>query len=326
MDARRTQWLNSKPQFTGGVELRPASGDVIFFNFVATGNDADQFLKLYKAHAIDQIAQKSGKPFQIFRYCPIQSQEGDECALCSTGHTSIKERFSVWLWVQTILHTELPAEKQFPRIEYQNRYYYKEDITTESNGVVTPGAFKVWHTSAWKESPWTDIMQLAQMYSGLHNFSAQMAVVGAGMQTRFKIYALPNSPALDPVIYERAKTECQHLAIMLKEQLATPVVAAPVPAQTSGSLNGGGTAGIVNAWVPPGSNIPSFNPVAPANPVAAATPPPVIETIPAPLPAQVALVAAEPAAPIASPPPATEPANPAANPTEEPKRPLKNLF
>lgn len=329
MNARRAQWLNEKPSFTGGNELRVQRDDLIIFQFIASGNDGDAFIKAYKAHAIDTVSSKTGKPFSINRFCAVQSGEGNECSYCQQQIGGVKERFSMWMWVTNILHTTMPAEKTFPQINHQNRLYFNEEPTTEVNGVATPGAFKVWHTSAWRESPWDDIVNLAGLYQGLHNFTAQMAVVGDQMQRRYKVYAIPNSPFLTPELYERAKAECTPIPQLLNEQLASPVVAAPVQPANNNAPQG--TSAIVSAWQPPGNSVPSlgFSPPAsfttPAEPSA-----PVVKVAPV-------VQAPEPpvAAPVAeTPPPVEAPqveapkeeAPPATAPAEDAKRPMKALF
>lgn len=218
MNDRQTQWLNEKPSsFNNENEYRPLGGDLVFFNFVATGNDGDQFIKNYKSHVFDAVSSK-GNRYSTHRYCPVQSGETETvCALCAQGEGNVKERMSFWMYVTDILHKIMPREKQFASVNHEGQSYFHEPVND----------YKVWHTSAWRESPWTDIVQLNRDYRGLNNFTARLLVTGEGLARRYKIYAMPNSPMLTPELYERAKAECESIPSILRKQLASAVQVAP---------------------------------------------------------------------------------------------------
>ena len=223
MNERRAKWLAEKPGGDWGDELRYQENDLIIFQFTSSGNDGDQFVKLYRAHEFD-IVTRSGRTGSTFRYCPVQNGEEAECPYCAQGNTTLKERMSIWMYVMNIMHTTMPPEKSYPQVNYQGRLYFNEEVN----------AFKIWHASAWRDSPWNDILNIAEMYKGLHGFTAQMAVVGKELQRRYKIYALPNSTQVTPELYERAKAECASIPQLLKEQMAGAVQSAPVQ-QAAGS-------------------------------------------------------------------------------------------
>jgi hypothetical protein len=138
----------------------------------------------------------------------------------------------------------MPAEKQFPQVNYENRLYFNEEVN----------AFKIWHTSAWKESPWQDINKLNEIYKGLHNFTAQLICIGANLDRRFKIYAIPQSPMVSEQTYAAAKAECEAIPLILARQMNTPVTINPQQAQQATPQ------GVVVPFQLPGAsqNVPAF--------------------------------------------------------------------
>lgn len=291
MNERMQSWMNEKPSFDGGNEYRPRKDDLVIFQFVANGDEGDKFIKTYRSHILESFS-KTNQRINIPRYCAVSSaEEGDiSCQYCEIGHNDIKERMSIWMYVHNILHTTLPnQERPLPQITYENRVYFNEEI----NG------FKIWHTSAWRESCWSDIVKLSEIYKGLHNFTGQLVVTGEGMQRRFKLYAIPNSPSLDPTVYERANTECEPILQLLKNALASPVATSPREASASQTVAQG--AQEIRPFSPLGSNsIPTLN-------VRATTP----TVLPTP----------STATPV---PPPTEEIKTV--PEEDTRRPLKSLF
>jgi len=348
MNERMTSWMNEKPSFDNGLELRLMRDDLVILQFASNGDDGDSLIKAYRSHVFDQVGKNNNR-YSTHRYCPIQSgEQGVACANCEAGNGDIKERMSIWFWVQNILHTQMPKEKTFPQIQYQGRLYFNEEVM----------AWKLWHTSAWKESPWNDICQLYEMYKGLHNLTAQMAVVGDGINRRYKVYAIPQSPALAPELYTRAKAECQPIPAILKAQLGQAVAQNPAAAS---QIAPGGNLGILAAnaapapqliqpfVVPGGAVTPVFNPgaatVIPTGPAvemssAPVAAPPVFTPAAAPLAApateQVVPAAAQPIVtqpviePVAVPPSVAQPlvatATPPAPEAEDSTRPLRSMF
>lgn len=222
MNERRQQWMAEKPQWDGNsTELRIRSGDLTIFQFAATGDDGDKFLKIYRSHIIPRQSKDGGR-YNETRYCPVQSGDTDiPCPLCAQGHTDIKERMSMWLYVLNILHGSLPQKmpegKTFAGVNYQGKSYYNEEVK----------GFKIWHTSAWRDSPWSDILKNAEIYKGLHNFTANLEVIGTGTSTRYKFYALPNSEFFPQELYVKAQEECQPIPDILRAQISSAVVANP---------------------------------------------------------------------------------------------------
>lgn len=298
MSARMNQWMNEKPSFDGGRSLRFQKNDVIFFQFVASGQDGDQFIKVYRSHIIDII--RNGQPSSVQKYCPIQSGEGGvECPYCNQGHTNIKERMSIWMYVMEILHETMPEGKSLQQVPFENRTYFREEVND----------FKLWETSAWKESIWVDILKSDQIYKGLHNFTAQLLVTGEQLGRRFKLYAMPNTATVTAEIYEAAKTNCEPIPSTLKAQMASPVMLNPAASQAVANQTQPNTApAAIAAWTPPGAApVPTkawSPPGAIAAPTSAYTPP---GTVTAPPPAAV----------VTAPPPPPTPAPTVPTPTAD---------
>lgn len=282
MDTRRQQWMSEKPQWDGNSnEWRPQPNDLLIFHFVANGDEGDRFLKVYRSHIIQKAGKDaSGKEtfFSEARYCPIQSGEPElPCPLCEAGHTEIKERMSMWLDVDNILHAQLPRKmpegKVFPQVVHENRMYFNEEV----NG------FKLWHTSAWRDSPWPDILKNYEIYKGLHNFVGNIQVVGERLQRRFKLYALPYTPFLAPERYSLAQQECTPIIDILHAEINSPVQinpqqvqqqAAPVPQFPS--------LGQIQPFVAPGTQAPVFQMPTTAEPNPAPEPTSVMQQQPSP--------------------------------------------
>lgn len=243
MQARRQQWAAEKPVYSGGNELRFSTlgGELVFGYFVSSGEDADQFINIYKGHAVPTVTSK-GIKISVVKFCPILSGVGEQCAYCDAGNTDFKDRMAMWLYISDILHTNLPAEKQFPTVPYGGRVYFREEVN----------AFKLWYSSAWKESPWDDIVRFHTLYKGLHNFMWQMVVSGAGMARRYKMYAMPEPAQFTAEMYEKAKQECRPIPELLKESLAGPVQAAPAVAEQQTFTPGAAAPGptILQAFAP----------------------------------------------------------------------------
>lgn len=311
MDARMNQWMNEKPQgnFNNTTELRLNQNDIVIFQFAASGSDGDRLIKPYRSH-IFGLVSKNNKRYNEARYCPIQNGDGQACMWCEAlangslpqGTGEIKERMSMWLLVHQILHASLPPvvqgqpAPQWPIVNYQGQNYYMEEVN----------AWKIWHTSAWRESPWSDINRTAAMYGGsLHAFTAQILCSGAGMNKRFKFNVLPNSAALPREYYEQAWTSLTPIPDLLHEETNRNLSQNPQPTAATFSA----AQPIANNFIPGGvgspASVPAFQPVAAP---AVFTPP----AAPAPAFAAPAATVAPPLA--VAPPPAPATFQPGAQP------------
>lgn len=218
MTARRDQWLAEKPQMGGDstvVKLGP--GDIAYGHFVSTGDDGQSFLKIYRSHQFPSIGSKGGR-FNAYRYCPRTSSDPDitECPNCDMGHTQIKERMSFWFYIYYVLRATMPqirdGQQQLNQVQQDGKIYWHEEI----NG------YRIWEDSAWRDSPLGMILQLKGAYKGLHNFVFQLTASGTGTQRRYAIFALPNSQALTPELYEGAKEACEPVIERLRKEITQP--------------------------------------------------------------------------------------------------------
>jgi len=309
MQAQMTQWQDEKPQGNWGDELRLQDNDLVIFQFASDGSDGRKFLNLYRSHAIDRIA-KNGRPYAEFRYCPVQSGEaGLECPLCIQGVAATKQRLSLWLYVQNILHTTLPQGKTFPQTQYEEQVYFNEEVND----------FKLWHTSGWKESPFSDIRQNGTNYKGLHNFTAHLLVVGTGLDKRYKIYAIPNSPFLPPELYAKANAECESIMDILHKQISSAVQPQPTQAPLmTGQPSSPVSVQNITPFTPVGTPVPSLE--VPTLDISPPVEPPPVE--------EKEEVEEETESTPPAPPEEPAPPNTPASTTEAPddKRPLKSLF
>lgn len=323
MNERQAGWMAEKQTFDNSNELRVETNDRVIGWFASNGDDGNGLINNYRTHGYDRMSGK-GTRYTIHRYCPVQSgEQGVPCAACQTGDTNIKERMSMYFWVSNILHASMPKDKQFPQVPYQGAYYFNEEVN----------AWRIWNTSSWKESPWTDICKLFEMYGGLHKFTFQMDVVGSGLQKRFKIYPLPNSAFFPPEMAARAKTECPPIPQILAAQLAQPIQQNPnaaAPGTGNGMLGQPQPTNIMPFTLPGQAAQPVFTPGAPGMVAAApvlATAAPVAAFNPGaqnftPAPPTAAPVAVAEPAPVAAPTPvATLPAPVAQVPVIEPQQP-----
>lgn len=337
MSQRRDAWLNEKPQ-GGGEKLRGLrNGDEVFFWFAGNGDEGDRLIKIYRAHAVQTVV--NGQPMTATRYCPKQN-DGEPCALCDQGLSDMKERMGIWMYITSILHATLapntPPDKIPPQINYQGTIYFNDQI----NG------FKFWDASAWRDSPWPDIIKLSEMHQGLHKFMAQMSVVGEKMQRRYKLYAMPNSTGLPTELYQQAMNELKPVKELLLSELASPVATAPgAPQQNLGTAQPMAPVQNFQPFSTPVNNqphsVPPFNPFSAAPPApqvppaAAPTPPVTTQTQQAPV---VTAEQPQPQVQTPAPPQATEVAQ--GNPPQEaevansnppwenidPNKPLQSMF
>lgn len=261
MSLRRDAWMNEKPSFGDNSNLRLQRDDLVIFQFVANGNEGNKYIDVYRSHMINTGRKAAGGwDITVPRYCPIHSKDEKvlECPYCVAGNNDIKERMSMYFDVNVILHAFMPPVKEgqqhpnWPQEYYEGKVYWKEDVH----------AFKLWHTSAWRESPLGDICKLAELYRGLHNFTAQLQVVGELKGRRFKVFAIPNSPSLPAERYAAAEAELTIIPDILRSEMATPVSSNPQQGNMqqsqlpTGSVDFGKIAPFSILGTP--SNVPTF--------------------------------------------------------------------
>lgn len=252
-DERLQAWQNERNWVNNDNQLRWPGNDHprILFYFAGNGNDGDQFIKVYRSHVIDGVGKRkdgSTFPTTTHKYCPVQSGEsGTDCPSCQAGHLVIKERMSIWLYVNNILHEVMPPDKAYPQVMVDNRVWFNEEVKD----------FRIWHTSAWKDSPWGMIKKLYELYNGLHNFMGQLEVTGDKLGRRYPLYAVPNTAPLDPNIYAQAKAVCEPIPNILKAQMGGPVVSNPNPGNYRNEPE---NPALVTPFTMPGQILPTFDP------------------------------------------------------------------
>lgn len=215
------QWMNEKP--SGAFDttaLRLNAGDLAFGQFVANGDEGPNWFLGYRAHVFPQVGSKGGR-FNAVRFCPVRSGADGECAYCQMGHTDVKERMNMWFYIFYILRAQQPTlregQQPLPQVVYEQRYMFMQEV----NG------FMRWENSAWKDSPWTDIMSLNTAYHGLHNFTFQLSAHGEGINRRYKIMALPNTQGITPEKYQEAIGTLETIPDILRKDLNVPVAWSP---------------------------------------------------------------------------------------------------
>lgn len=249
--ALRQRW-EAKASGGSSTELRLNTDDMAFFWFIASGGDeGDDYLAVYQAHEIPAISN-NGKPFSKNVVCSVLNDYGEECRLCQEGGAKLKDRMSMWIWITDILHKTMRQGQQMDVIQYQGQSYFREPI----NGP------RLWHTSAWRESPWDTIVTLNANYGGLQKFVGQLTATGEGMQRRYKLFALPNTEGIPAENLEQARQLCKPIRQILMEGVTNqPTVQAPAQvapvashptAHPAGAWSPGGAAAAA-PWSPPSS-------------------------------------------------------------------------
>jgi len=278
MQDRQAKWDREKPEGSGGNELYPRNGDIIYGYVLWAGEADDPFLELYWAHEVPS-AQPGGYAKNVC--CPVQNEfePNARCQHCIDG-AKLKRRMTMWWYVDQILHSFLKQGEQYPLVQYQGKPYYQQIVND----------FRLWNASAWRESPWHDIEILVGQIGSLRNMAVQMTVAGESKDKRHKIHVVPNTPALGEDIVKAAFEKCRPVMDILSqqwEQVPTeqrvlppePTLAPPTPAPA----------------------------VTSAAPLPGAPPAPPPSVVGSPLPPVAGSAAVSPSAPIPGAPPAEAP-------------------
>lgn len=225
MNERLQKKREESPARSWGNELRLRDGDLAFVQFVGTGDDGDEWITAYRAHAVDRISQ-SGQRFTNYVYCPQDSGNMDlECPLCLHGYDTYKDRMVMWFWVRQILHTQRKQDENYPQVDYQGQTYYQEEIDD----------FRLWENSAWAQSPWDTIMFLYNNYKNkLHGFGAVlMRTGGGGLDTKYSLHSIPETEGISQERYEEAKGRLERIPAWLAKQVGSGTQARPVVPEPS---------------------------------------------------------------------------------------------
>lgn len=235
---RQDKWRQERPESGGGSgqNYYPRTGDIVFFYFMSTGEDDDPYMEVFWSHEIP--AQQQGR-FSTYKYCPVQSEHNTDykCAYCD-GTYKLKKRMMIWMYVVEILQTQLREGEQLPTVNWRGRNYFKREVNE----------VRLWDTSAWRESPLDDIINLASQIGNLHAFMFELHAVGEGLQRRYKVYIQQGSQGFPAAAYQKGKETAQPLRELLADSIAeVPTEQRPetvsVPSLTSGPA--------VAAYTPP---------------------------------------------------------------------------
>jgi len=206
MQDRQAKWDREKPEGSGGNELYPRNGDIIYGYVLWAGEADDPFLELYWAHEVPS-PQPGGFAKNVC--CPVQNEfePNARCQHCIDG-AKLKRRMTMWWYVDQILHSFLKQGEQYPLVQYQGKPYYQQIVND----------FRLWNASAWRESPWHDIEILVGQIGSLRNMAVQMTAGGEGKDRRYKIHVVPNTPALGEEIVKAAFEKCRPVMDILSQQ------------------------------------------------------------------------------------------------------------
>jgi len=245
-DARKKiEERRSQQKTGGGVDLWIRENDLVIAHFLCTGGENDPYFDTYVSHEYPAKVQGG---YNTLKYCPVESghDENYDCQGCKDG-AKTKDRMAMWFWVYDILHANLKAGESFPAVTWNNKSYFRREV----NGP------KCWDTSAWRESPLDDIIMLGAQLGNLQKTRINLLRTGSGMQTRFKLYMEPGSPALDDAIRDQGLAMIRPVYEVLREQL-TGVATQANPAAQEMPSN-------VLPYTPATGPAPAYTPAAPSD-------------------------------------------------------------
>ncbi len=203
----------------------PQEGDRVFFAFVWTGEDGDEWFEYYGAH---EVPPGPNQNFASRVFCPVLTRWSSEpCRYCGQD-LNTKEMMRIGMYVFSILRKNPPKAGQVPPlVNYQGQQYYAETVND----------YRVWDTSAWNESPFKDIIWHANA-GQIQAQQFELAATGSKLARRYKIHPLQGSPMPQPdeIVRIKADNPTVRAALMastIKVQTVTApnaAVAAPGPA------------------------------------------------------------------------------------------------
>jgi hypothetical protein len=249
IQAREALWKEQNVAQGGGEMYRLflGNGDRVFFNNLWTGEDGDPMFESYISH--EYPAQRAGQWSQQ-KLCPVQSgfDVNYDCPGCRDD-VKFKRRMAMWFYVTDILYAAPRENEQLPTTNYNGQIYFHRSV----NG------FRLWDTSAWKESPHDTFMENAHQ-GYLLPYTWHMHSSGANKDRRYKANMMPNTPGTTPELIAKARAECVPIKQWLMDQLnAVPTVAAPAAGGTFQPPSFQ-TTGMAPAPAPVSQTQPAFQP------------------------------------------------------------------
>ncbi len=217
------------------VNYYPQEGDRLFFAFLWTGEEGDEWFEFYGAH---EIPPTGNQQFASKRFCPVLTRWSETpCRYCAQDFKS-KEMMRMGLYVFDLLRRNPPREGAPIQtvVSYKGESYYRDPVN----------AYREWDTSAWSESPFKDILWHAEA-GNIQTSVFELQVTGAQLKRRYKIYPLQGMYPHPVEEIRKIKADMQQPTIRAAlmnttvsvETVATggadlPVVVAPAAAPVAG--------------------------------------------------------------------------------------------
>jgi len=195
--------------------------DRAFVHFIWDGRDesSDNF-RFYLAH---QYEPAGDRKFGFTRPCLKDVFGASDCPGCA-AELRLKPRMAIRFYVHGILHTTLREGEaaQLPLKTVHNATGYWREIND----------IRIWDTSAWRDSPFDDILNIAEQ-TDLTSLTFQLYASGVEKARRYKVIPIFNSAPLDLewLAGKEAPTVIEFLR-SLAEPDGADVAPAPAPVPT----------------------------------------------------------------------------------------------
>ncbi len=179
----------------------PQEGDRLFFAFLWTGEEGDEWFEFYGAH---EIPPTGNQQYSSKRFCPVLTRWSETpCRYCGHDFKS-KEMMRMGLYVFDLLRRNPPKEGAPAQaiVTYKGEQFYRDPVN----------AYREWDTSAWSESPFKDILWHAEV-GNIQSNVFELQVTGAMLKRRYKIYPLTGMYAHPAAEIAKIKADGQQSTI-----------------------------------------------------------------------------------------------------------------
>ena len=208
-----------------------------------------------------------------------------DCPGCKAGYKT-KDRMAMWFYTYIVMHQKLKdgEQTQLQFANFQGSPGYMREVNES----------RIWETSAWRDSPFDDIMNMAEQLKAngrnLHSGMIQIYASKDGKDRRYKFYMLPGSEPLPAGSMQQLIAAAPSIKDWLVAQV-TPLATAEQAAgaatyqMVDGKLVQVTAAPATTSGTPPPAPLPAIAaaPAAPApTPPAPVAPPPIAIATPTP--------------------------------------------